>query len=135
MSYKNGLTRCRHRVEDARSSVSRGRYELAASGVEPDIENLVVMTTKRLDALAGRHIPDFALPIDRTTNANRALVVELSAGNFSVVASEGVNAATSPHVPDFDSVIKRTCNNGSPSRVEVETYNLSGMALQYSMVG
>ena len=134
MSDQDGLAwRC-HRVKDTCSPVSRSRHELAASGIKPNIKNLVVVTSERLDALAGSHVPDLALPIDRTTDTNRTLVVELCARNFSVVASEGVHAASSPHVPDFDGMVKRACNYGSSGRVEVETYNLSCMALQYNSV-
>mmetsp|Transcript_857 Transcript_857/g.2656 ORF Transcript_857/g.2656 Transcript_857/m.2656 type:complete len:266 (+) Transcript_857:87-884(+) len=69
---QDGLACAGHRVVHARCTVCRRRHQLGARRVEGHVQDLVVVPAKRVDALARRHVPDLARPVDGARYAQLA---------------------------------------------------------------
>ncbi len=86
MTGEYGVAGAGHGVIDSRGSVSRCRGDFWPGCVVRDIEDLVVMAAKCVDAGAALHIPYFARSIDGSRDTDVGGVVELAAGDLPLVA-------------------------------------------------
>lgn len=103
------MTSTGHRVVDPRIAIRRGSHELAACGVEGDIQDLIIVPTQRVDRCAAAKIPQTRRAVNACRHTEIGGEVELAGGDLPLMAHEGVYAAPRAHIPHLHRVVEGTC--------------------------
>lgn len=120
---------CEHVVNSC-CSVSAGRREFVSSRVEAGVQDFVVVSSKRFDAVASADVPELASLVDRACDSVLACEVKLGARQLARVSGQSVNALASVYIPNLCSVVERTCEYRVAVGVELQADDFGGVSLE-----
>ena len=102
---QSSASSCENVVHTSKA-VCRGGSQFVTRAIETSVKHFIVVTAESLDALPGSHVPQFATPIDRPSEAVLSSEVKLSARQLTRMSFKRVDALACHDVPDLCCIVE-----------------------------